>query len=136
MVKNQNENNPPLTTFIPPTTPQFSRRVFSRRNGPPLPPPSSHTMFPMHGRGNCTRRFHPYMRPIPEIPIFPTRLYHNKIDESLGREMDRLSLIDKPADLAPMEERPVEWGDSLFEIGSTSNSNNNKNNDIDHDLKL
>ncbi|AES81522.1 hypothetical protein MTR_7g093690 [Medicago truncatula] len=136
MVKNQNENNTPLTTFIPPATPQFSRRVFSRRNGPPLPPPSSHTMFPMHGRGNYNRRFHPYMRPIQEIPIFPTRLYHNNIDESLGTAMDRLSLIDKPADLAPTEERPMVWGDSMFEIGSTSNSNNNKNNDIDHDLKL
>ncbi|AES81519.1 hypothetical protein MTR_7g093660 [Medicago truncatula] len=76
------------------------------------------------------------MRPIQEIPIFPTRLYHNNIDESLGTAMDRLSLIDKPADLAPTEERPMVWGDSMFEIGSTSNSNNNKNNDIDHDLKL
>jgi hypothetical protein len=136
MVKSQNENNTPLTTFIPPATPQFSQRVFSRRNGPPLPPPSSHTMFPMYGRGNYNRRFRPYMRPIPEIPIFPARLYHNNIDESLGGAMDRLSLIDKPADLAPMEERLVVLSDGLFEMGSTSNRNNNKNNDIYHDLKL
>jgi len=96
----------------------------------------SHTMlFSMHGSGNYNRRFHPYMRPIPEVPNFPRTHDYNNINECLGRTMDLISLINKPIDSAPMQELPVVWRlwrDGWFEIGSTIDHNN----DISLDLKL
>lgn len=93
--------------------------------GQPSPPPSSHTMlFPMHGSGNYNRHFHPYVRPIPEVPIVSrTDRDYNNINGSLGRTMDLISLIDKPIDSAPIEELPVVWRDE-------------STNDINLDLKL
>jgi len=103
------QNNTPLQTYMPP------------------PPPSSHTVLFLNrvpGSGNYNLHFQPYtIRPIPEDPVFPHTHDHNNIDESLGRTMDLISLMDKPIDSAPKEELPVVWRD-----GSAR--------DINLDLKL
>jgi len=107
-------NSTPLQTFIP-TTSQDLQRSSLYHIAPPSPPPSSHTMlFPMHGSGNYNRRFHPYVRPIPEVPIVSrTDRDYNNIDGSLGRTMDLISLIDKPIDELPV----------VLQDGSTNNIN-------------
>lgn len=130
-VRNQNENNTQSPTFIPPPTSQ-SQRAFYHNESPPPPPPRSHTLlFSMNRVGGNNCHFHPYMRSIREVPTFPPH-HDNKIDESLGRRTtDLISLIDKNVDSVSMEELPMVWGRTWFEVGSSS-----KKNDINLDLKL
>jgi hypothetical protein len=158
MMKNQNENNTRLPTFIPPPTSQ-SQRSFYQNRSPPSPP--SHTLlFTVHGSGGYNHRFHPYMRPIREVSTFPPPREDNKIgessgrtmdlislidkhvdhhdkkiDESLGRTTDLISLIDKHVDSVGFNGRTALWDRGYFEAGSSSNNTTNKY-DIGHILKL
>lgn len=107
-----------LPTFIEPPTPQNSQRNLLHNIGSP---PFTHSLlFAIIGRDSHKNCFcNPYMRSIPEVPIFPPPHQHeNNINKSFERTMDLLSLIDKPID--------------LFGIGNT----NDNNEDIDLNLKL
>ncbi|RHN65504.1 hypothetical protein MtrunA17_Chr3g0080591 [Medicago truncatula] len=95
MMRNQNENNAQLPTFIPPPTSQSQRDFYY--NGSP-PPPFHTLLFTVHGSGRYNHRFHPYMRPITKVPTFPPLHHDNKIGESSRRTRDLISLIDKHVD--------------------------------------
>jgi len=96
MTRNQNENNTQLPTFIP--SPTSQSQIAFYHNGSPPPPPSHTLLFTVHGSCGYNHRFHPYMRPIIEVPTFPPPRHDNKIVESSGRTMDLISLIDKHVD--------------------------------------
>ena len=91
MTRNQNENNTQLPT-------SQSQIAFYHNGSPPPPPPSHTLLFTVHGSCGYNHHFHPYMRPIREVPTFPPPRHDNKIGESSGRTMDLISLIDNHVD--------------------------------------